>query len=90
MKRDPVSTLVAAILLLSVTAAAGLCYWFLQNSRQHQILQSEVARVNRNRALLQSLGNEMLEYGKRNPSMLPVLQSVGVRVRNETNSTPNR
>jgi hypothetical protein len=89
MNRDPMSFILAAVLLASAAITAGLCYWFLQNSRQHQILQSEVIRVNRNRALLQAFGNDAIEYSRKNPAILPVLQSLGMR-RANTNPAPGK
>ena len=86
MKRDPMTMLLAAALLLSVTATAGLCYWYLQAFRQHQAAQEEVARINRNKALMQALAAESGEYARRNPALLPVLQSLGLRMRMETNA----
>jgi hypothetical protein len=89
MNRDPITLVLAAALLLSVTAAAGLCYWYLQCIRQHQQAQEEVARINRNKALMQALANESVEYAKKNPDFLPVLQSLGLRSRIETNAPMN-
>ena len=88
MNRDPVTPALAVILLLSVTATAGLCYWFLQCTRQNQIAQGEWAILNRNRTVLQSLANETVEYSKRNPAILPVMEGFGLRARVETNSAP--
>jgi len=90
MNRDPVTTAIAVILLLSVTATAGLCYWFLQCTRQHQIAQAEWNRLNRNRALLQQMAVETVEYSKKNPAIVPLLESLGVRGRMDTNSTGMR
>ena len=86
MNRDPMNVALAAILLISVTVTAGLCYWFLQSSRQHQLLQSEVARVNRNRALIQAFGSDAVEYSRQHPAIMPVLQSLGMRRVENTNS----
>ena len=47
--------------------------------------QLEVARANSNRAAMQSLANESIEYAKRNPALVPVLQALGLRSRIETN-----
>lgn len=86
MNRDPVTTALAVILLLSVTATAGLCYWFLQCTRQNQIVQTEWAIYNRNRTVLQALASETVEYSKRNPAILPVMEGFGIRARVETNT----
>ena len=85
MNREPITLLLAASLFVSVTLTAGLCYWYLQCTRQLQIAQMEVARANANRAAMQSLASESIEYAKRNPAIIPVLQSLGLRSRIETN-----
>jgi len=85
MNREPVTMLLATALLLSVTLTAGLCYWYLQCTRQLNLAQMEVARANNNRAAMQSLAAESIEYAKRNPDMIAVLQSLGLKSRIETN-----
>jgi hypothetical protein len=85
MNREPITMLLASALLVSVTLTAGLCYWYLQCTRNLQIAQLEVARLNANRTAMQSLANETLEYAKRNPAIVPVLQGLGLRSRIETN-----
>ena len=79
MNRDPMTFLLAAALLLGSSATAGLGYWHLQTVRLHQQAQEEVARINKNKALMQSLAAESVEYAKKNPAFLPILQSLGVR-----------
>jgi hypothetical protein len=86
MNRDSITLILSILLLLGSSATAGLCYWFLQCTRQEQQAQFELARVNQNRALLQSFAAEAGEYSKKNPSILPILQSFGVRLRSETNA----
>ena len=89
MNREPITLLLATVLLVSVTLTAGVCYWYLQCTRQLQIAQLEVARANSNRAAMQSLAAESVEYAKRNPSIIPVLQGLGLRSRIETNQPPS-
>ena len=85
MNREPITLLLATALLVSVSLTAGLCYWYLQCTRQFNLAQTEVARANNNRAAMQSLAAESVEYAKRNPDLVPVLQSLGLRSRIETN-----
>jgi hypothetical protein len=86
MNREPFTLLLAGALLVGAMLTAGLCYWYLQCTRQLHIAQLEVARANTNRAAMQSLANETIEYARRNPAMVPVLQSLGLRSRIETNT----
>ena len=80
--------LLASALLVSVALTAGLCYWYLQCTRQFNLAQLEVARANSNRAAMQSLASASVEYAKRNPAIIPVLQELGLRSRIETNQPP--
>jgi hypothetical protein len=88
MNREPITILLATTLLVSVALTAGLCYWYLQCTRQLNLAQAEVARANGNRASMQSLATECLEYAKRNPAIIPILQSLGLRSKVETNQPP--
>jgi flagellar basal body-associated protein FliL len=80
MNRDPITLILAVLLVVSSMATAGLCYWYLQCTRQAQQAQAEAARVNQNRTLMQSLAAETFEYAKRNPAILPVMENLGWRV----------
>ncbi len=85
MNREPITLLLATALLVSVALTAGICYWYLQCTRQLNIAQAEVARSNANRAAMQSMATECIEYAKRNPAIIPVLQSLGLRSKIDTN-----
>lgn len=84
MNRDPITSILAVSLLVAVTLTAGLCYWYLHLTAQNQEAQREFARVNANRALLQPLAAECIEYARRHTNFIPVLQSL--RLRPETNT----
>ncbi len=91
MKKDLVVTLGALGLLASVIITGAFCFWYLTCSRQLQTLQRDVAAVNRNRAMIQALGAECVEYSKRDPSIEPILLSVGLRARSgSSNATTSR
>ena len=79
MNRDPITSILAAALLLSVLATAGVCYWYLQASSQLRTAQLQMLTVNRNRALMQQFAAQAVEYTRRNPQILPILESVGIR-----------
>ena len=86
MVRDPITKLLAVALLVSVTLTAGLCYWYLHVTAQNQEAQREIARVNANRALMQPLAADCVEYARRHTNFIPVLNSLGLRLRAETNA----
>ncbi len=84
--RDPSTTILAGGLLIAVTVTAGLSYWYLHQTAQNQIAQRELARVNANRALMQQLSLDCVEYARRHTNFIPVLQGLGLRIRTETNA----
>jgi hypothetical protein len=86
MNRDPVTTVLSAALILSVTLTAIICYAYLHVSQNNRAAQQEVARLNAQRAIMQPLAAECLEFSRKHPSIIPVLQGLGVRSRTgETN-----
>jgi hypothetical protein len=90
MVRDPITKLLAVALLVSVTLTAALCYWYLHITAQNQEAQREIARVNANRALMQPLAAECAEYARKHTNFIPVLNSLGLRLRAETNAPATR
>jgi hypothetical protein len=90
MNRDPITMLLACALLVSVTLTAGLCYWYLQCTAENQAAQREIAQVNANRALMNPLAAESLEFARKHTNLIPVLQSLGVRSRIDTNAPPQK
>jgi hypothetical protein len=88
MNRDPVTAILAAALVISVMLTAGLCYAYLHVSQNNQSAQREVARLNAQRSLMQPLAAECLEFSRKNPSIIPVLQSLGLRTRSGDTNIP--
>ncbi len=65
----------AGVLLLSSIITSGLCAWYVWSSRQNLMVQAEVARLNMLGAAIRSLLGDSIDYGKRNPTIVPLLQS---------------
>jgi hypothetical protein len=87
--KDPVPVLLSVILLASVIATSGLCVWYLQCTRQYNAVQAEVEKISRSRTLMQALLNDAVEYSKKNPAILPLLQNLGSKAKMDTNAAPN-
>lgn len=88
MNRDPVTAILAAALVVSVMLTAGLCYAYLHVSQNNQRAQGTVALLNAQRARMQPLAAECLEFSRKNPSIIPVLQSLGLRTRSGDTNIP--
>jgi hypothetical protein len=78
MKIRYAAAVLAGFLLLSSIMTAGLCTWLVWSSRQNMVVQAEVARLNALGGAIRALLMDSIEYSKRNPAMLPLLQSWNV------------
>jgi hypothetical protein len=88
MRNNAFTHLLVGLAALSIVATAGLAFYYVQTVRKLNLLQSEVANKNRNRALINALVNDTLEYSKRNPAIDPLLQSVNIKPKPGTAPMP--
>ena len=79
MKNNSLATALAGLLLVVALLTAWFAVTFNLSYLQLRRLQTKASTYTNNRALVQTLGNELLEYGKRNPAIDPILQSVGLK-----------
>jgi hypothetical protein len=88
MKKDPITSLLLVLLTFCVIAIAGVSFAFVTGMRTLHIMQNESAQIARTRTVAQSLAADTIEYSKRNPAILPLLKSVGIRAAGtETNKS---
>ena len=88
MKQNPLGALLAGILLVGALASAALAVLYVNSMRDLQRLQYASTLITRNRNMANSLATEALEYSKRNPSIDPILQSVGIKTTHGSNALP--
>ena len=67
------------LVALSILATASLAFYYVRSVQKLNRLQFQTAIINRNRALVNALVSESVEYSKRNPAIDPILQAVGVK-----------
>lgn len=79
MKNNAVTATLLGMLLVSAIFTAVLTYRYVSSLRKLRGLQPAIVQINYNRNFMQALANEMVEYSKRNPSIDPLLQSVGLK-----------
>ncbi len=79
MQKSPLTLILLTVLLVNVLVAAVLSFGYVWQMREAQVLQVQINAINQNRALVQALANDALEYSKRNPAIDPVLQSVNLK-----------
>lgn len=88
MNKSPLTTILTAALGLSAFASLILCYLNIQYIHQARAMRQQVMKITVERNLVLALGNDVVEYSKKNPAILPVLQSAGISIQNNaTKST---
>lgn len=80
-RKITLSSVLIAVLLVFVLASLGLCYRYVRIlgaaercSVQAQALQQQVLLVNRNRAIVQRLAADVIEYARKQPAVTNLLQ----------------
>lgn len=79
MRNSPLSKFLLAVLTVSVLTSLGLCWKYISNTREIRQLQTQAAMVQQNRAVVNALANEALEYSKKNPAIDPILEAANVK-----------
>ena len=79
MKNNPLTTFLLAVLTISALLSVGLCWRYISNTRELHALQAQAAMINNNRAVINALANDTVEYSKKNPAIDPILESVGLK-----------
>jgi hypothetical protein len=70
-----------AVLVLSSVGSLVMALRFVGSVRDLQGLQLQAAQAQRDRALVTALVNDAVEYGKRNPAINPLLETVGLKLK---------
>lgn len=79
MKNTPLIAILLGVLTLSALASVVLCWLYISNTRELRTLQAQAAQINNNRALINALANDAMEYSKTHQAMEPILESVGLK-----------
>ena len=79
MRNNPVAATLLGLLLASAIFTTVLTYRYVDSLRKLRGLQGSVLQINNSRNIIQALANETLEYSKKNPSIEPLLQSIGLK-----------
>ena len=86
MKNSPLVNVLLVLTAVSAVLSVVLCWSYITSARQLRILQQAVAAANQNRAVLNALATEAVEYGKTNPAINPLLEQLGARPLARTNT----
>jgi len=76
MKSSQLTNILMGLTAFSAVASIILCGLMISHSREIRAMQMQMAGINQNRAAATGLVNELAEYGKKSPSIMPILQSI--------------
>jgi hypothetical protein len=79
MKNNQLTTILLGLLTISALASVVLCWLYISNTRELRGLQAQLGFVNNNRAIINSLASDAVEYSKKNPDIDPILVSFGLK-----------
>lgn len=79
MRNDALTKLLVGLVILSVLVTSGFAFLYVRSVQKMNRLQLQAALVNRNRALVNSFAAEAVEYSRRDPTIDPLLQSLGIK-----------
>src|SRR5688572_20344029 len=72
-RSNPVAATLVGLLFLSALACCWSATWWFLGAREFQNLEYQYQALQRTSTALQSLANEAVDYGRRNPSIDPIL-----------------
>ena len=86
MKSNLLTTLLSWALAVIVVLDAWFCIRFVLQTRELRNSQFQIARYQQTHAVLNRLISEVAEYSRRDPNVLPILESIGVKVQGPAGS----
>jgi hypothetical protein len=90
MKNSPLTTTLLGLLTLSALASVVLCWLNISDTRELRSLQSQATLINNNRAFINALVSESIEYSKTHHEIDSILESVGLKPGKPAQTTTNK
>jgi hypothetical protein len=90
MKNNPLTTVLLGVLTVSALLSVGLCWRYVSNARELHSIQAQAGMINNNRALINALASDTVEYSKKNADINPILESVGLKPGKSTPTTATK
>ena len=73
IKSNPLAVVLVMALFLSALASSWFSVWWFLGARELQSLEYQFQSMNQVSAAMQSMANDAIEYGRRNPAIDPLL-----------------
>jgi hypothetical protein len=79
MRNSSSTTVLLGLLVVSALLSIGLFWALISKEKELRDLRMSAAKINNTRTLVGFLGNEAVEYSKKNPSIDPILEAAGLK-----------
>ena len=79
MRNSSSTTVLLVLLVISALLSIGLFWGVISREKELRDLRLSAATINNTRTVISLLGNEAVEYSKKNPSIDPILESAGLK-----------
>jgi hypothetical protein len=90
MKNTPLTTILLGVLTLSALLSIVFCWKYIVDTRELRGLQAQAAQINNNRALINALANDVMEYSKTHQAIEPILESFNMKPGKSAPATTNK
>src|SRR5262245_31392090 len=81
IKSNPLAVVLVTALFLSALASSWFSIWWFLGARELQSLEYQFQSLSQISAAMQSLANDAVDYGRRNPAIDPLLNQFDLKPR---------
>jgi hypothetical protein len=81
IKSNPLAVVLVTALFLSALISSWASIWWFLGARELQSLEYQFQSMSQISAAMQSLANDALEYGRRNPAIDPLLYQFDLKAK---------
>jgi hypothetical protein len=81
IKSNPLAVVLVTALFLSALASSWFSVWWFLGARELQSLEYQFQSMSQISAAMQSLANDAVDYGRRNPAIDPLLNQFDLKPR---------
>jgi hypothetical protein len=90
MKNSPITTILLGVLTVSALASVVLCWLNISNTRELRSLQAQATLINNNKAFINALVNDSMEYSKTHHEIDPLLEAMHLKPGKNTQTPTNK
>ena len=88
IKSNPLAVVLVTALFLSALASSWFSIWWFLGARELQSLEYQFQSMSQISAAMQSLANDAVEYGRRNPAIDPLLNQFDLKPKPAASPAP--